>query len=190
MSKEFVFLYPIPEYMEAAIGSYGRHSPAFRRRWKTSLNASIDQRYRQNDFGINFVIFDGHTTSDVVDIRPTDRVIEAGVDFATHIKKQPDGSHIYPDPGRVLDVLTGVTELRVGGFHLWDCVEKTTIAAYERGIDVLVDEDLTEIFGLVMRRSSFRPDTYPTFKPRSMGKVEFELFMMPRKGRPWLWQDF
>ena len=62
--------------------------------------------------------------------------------------------------------------------------------AYERGLDVLVDEDLTEIFTFILRDLTFRTEEYLSYNPRREGEVAFGRFMKTRSGRPWLWQKY
>lgn len=188
--KEFIFLYPIPEYINHSIKNNDFDEENFREIYSEKLNKSIDERYRQKGFGVNYVIFDGHEISDVVKTRKTDRIIEAGVDFKTHTTKQVDGSYIYPNPDDVLNRLGNLSTVRVAGFHLWDCVEKMARRAHQRGCNVLVDEDLTELFGAVIRDENFRTDRYPNYNPRKHGSVMFDMFMSARKGVPWLWQEY
>lgn len=162
----------------------------FRAVYGNMLNACIDARYRQKGFGINYVVFSGSTVSDVIVLQEADRVIEAKLDFKTHTTKQKDGEYLYPDPDYVLDQFNGMQVLRIGGFHIWDCVEKFARRAHERGLDVLVDEDLTELFGRRLRDSNFKIDRYPTYRPRKKPAHMFELFMEARRGKPWLWQNY
>ena len=185
--KEFAYLYPIPEYTDFVCPP---ESPQ-RQQYKRVLNQAIDLRYRQQEFGINYVIFDGHAISDVIDIQPSDRVIEAGIDFKTHTTKQPDGQYPYPNPDNILDQLNALRILRIGGFHLWDCVDKLAKRAYERGLAVLVDEDLTETLALRLDwDDNLKIDTFPSYDPRKYGEAAFRSFMEARKGKPWLWQEY
>jgi len=184
--KEFVYLYPIPEYTDFVCPP---QSP-IRQRYRKVLNQAIDMRYRQQGFGINYVIFDRHPISEVITLQPNDRIIEAGIDFETHRTKGPDGEHPYPSPDYILDQLTGLRMLRVAGFHLWDCVEKLAKRAYERGVDVLVDEDLTEVLPGALTLSGFQVASYPSYDPRAQGDLMYEFFMNARKDKPWLWQNY
>ncbi|MGM5488182.1 MAG: hypothetical protein ACQESG_04500 [Nanobdellota archaeon] len=77
---QFLYMYPMAEYFQATPGFVG----AFRR----ALNRSIDERYRQQGFGINYAIFEGSEISDMIRLQPTDHVIEVGIDFETHILDQ------------------------------------------------------------------------------------------------------
>ena len=55
---------------------------------------------------------------------------------------------------------------------------------------VLVDEDLTEFFPMMLRHSGFRVDRFPSYNPRDRGESIFEGFIEARKRKPWLWQDY
>jgi hypothetical protein len=220
--KQFIFLYPIPDYINFEIkrGAYGFRSKRekeflaklkkassdeekeavreeaiqviqseFKVIYKKNLNGCIDARYRQNGFNINYLIFDNSKISNVIELQKSDRIIENGLDFGIHTTKRPDGSYQYPDQGYILDKLGETNELRIAGFHMWDCVEKLAKRSYERGLDTLVDEDLTEFFIGRLKDPNFKINKYPTYKPREDPEW-FESFMKARKGKPWLWQDY
>jgi hypothetical protein len=186
--KSFVFLYPIPEYFKAEIQRWGwRVGDGFKEKYSRMLNQCIDARYRQKGFEICYAIFDNHEISDIVNLQPDDKIIPVGIDFKTHTADPP----VYPDPDIILAKLGN--PLRIGGFHMWDCVQKVAQRAYEKGIDTLVDEDLTEFFAFkVGWHDSFAIDRYPSDDPRKRYEYEsdFEFFMRARRGKPWLWQDY
>jgi hypothetical protein len=184
--KEFIYLFPIPEYTDVTCNP----TRPDREQYETVLNEAIDKRYRQQGFGINYVIFDGHAITDAVKIQSTDRIIEVGMDFKTHTTKKPDGTYEYPDFASILALLGNPEVVRIAGFHLWSCVEELAKRAYEQGSDVLVDEDLTEILPGVMIKPEFKADRYPTFNPRALGNSWFEMILESRQDKPWLWQDY
>jgi len=192
--KQFVFLYPIPEIINFEIENHGWSEKggidAFRQKYKTTLNRCIDIRYRQNGFGINYSVFDGSPVSDVIELQKSDKIIEVGLDFKTHRTKQLNGEYPYPDQDYILNQLNGTSVIRIAGFHMWDCVEKLAKRAYERGLDTLVDEDLTEFFTGRLRDPDFKIDKYPTYNPRKHQESMFDMFMEARKERPWLWQNY
>lgn len=192
--KEFAFLYPIPEYIDFEIKNHGWHEQGglenFKKKYGDTLNKCIDLRYRQNGFEINFVNFDNHSISEVVNVQVSDRIIKADIDYKTHTTEQPDGTFLYPNPDHILDQLPRSKTLTIGGFHMWDCVEKLAKRAYERELDVLVDEDLTEFFVGRLNDPDFRIDRFPSFDPAKLGKFWFEFFMNTRKKKPWLWQNY
>ncbi len=145
--KQFVFLYPIPEYINSQINngaSYfdcgnkkneflGRLKKArsnedreaikvllseFKEFYKRNLNDCIDARYRKNGFGISYVIFNNGSMSDVIELQRQDRIIENGMDIKTHITKRPDGSYPYPDQDYILNQLGETNKLVIAGFHI------------------------------------------------------------------------
>jgi len=192
--KEFAFLYPIPEYIDFEIKNHGWHEKGgpenFKKKYGDTLNQCIDLRYRQNGFGINYVIFNDHPISEVVNVQISDRIIKTDINYKKHAIKQPDGTHLYPDPDYILDQLPKLKTLTIGGFHLTDCVERFAKRAYERKLDVLVDEDLTELFARRLNDPNFKIDKFPSIDPKKYGKFLFEFFMNARKDKPWLWQKY
>lgn len=182
--NHFVFLYPIPEIIDFEIKINQYRTRNFKQLYKEKLNECIDLRYRKENFQINYVVFDDTPLSDIIKINKEDRILKAGLYFETHKK------YIYPNPDFVINQLEEIEKLRIGGFHMWDCVEKFAKRAYERKINVLVDEDLTEFFTSRIRDEDFKTNIYPTFIPRKKGQDFFEDFMRARKTRPWLWQEY
>lgn len=162
----------------------------FRSVYVTTLNACIDARYRKRGFEINYAVHDGSPVSDVIDLQESDRIIEVGLDFKTHTTKQSNGKHPYPDENHILNQLNRTSVIRIAGFHMWDCVERLARRAYERGLDTLVDEDLTEFFNGRLFDSDFEIDRYPTYNPRKQQGCILEIFIEARKEKPWLWQDY
>ena len=171
------------EYKAEAIKEFGEV-------YKRTLNLCIDQRYRQKGFEIVYALLDGSPISEVIVLQDNDRVINVGMDAKTH-RTKVKGKYPYPDTDYILAQLGKPRILRVGGFHMWDCVEKVAKRAYEKRIDVLVDEDLTEFFGFQIKRPKFKIDSYPNYDPKNLGGGNmFEEFIRARKGKPWLWQDY
>ena len=163
---------------------------SFRKTYKEKINVCIDLRYRKKGFEINYAIFDGHEISNVINLQTSDRIIEVGMDFKTHTTKQPDGTYPYPDNDFILNQLGNIQTLRVAGFHMWDCVGKLAGRAYERGLETLVDEDLTEFFTFLIKDGNLQIDKFPSYNPIKHGKSMFNDFMEARKGKPWLWQEY
>ena len=115
-------------------------------------------------------MFKGHAISDIIELiefRPTDRIIEVDIDFKTHTTKRDDGTYPYPDNDLLLNKFGETEALIIAGFHIWDCAEKLARRAYERKSNVLADEDLTELFGFSK-----------------------ELFLETGKDKPWPWQEY
>jgi len=161
----------------------------FRTVYRATLNACIDARYRKKGFNITYAVFDASPVSDVIELQPSDRIIEVGLNFQTHTTQQPDGEYPYPNSDYILDQVESTKVLRVAGFHLWDCVDRIARRAYERGLEVLVDEDLTELFPGRIRNPEFKINTYPSYNPRKDQGTIRKMFLEARKERPWLWQE-
>lgn len=142
------------------------------------LNSCIHHRYRKNGFQVVYAVSLPESVIDVVDVKHEDKIVFTGKVTKEH----------YPSPNSILNQMIPLQILRIGGFHMWDCVERLARRAYRRGINTLVDEDLTEFFGFraFARKKDFRVKSYPSYTPN--GKRE--MFIAARKNKPWLWQDY
>ena len=94
---------------------------------------------------------------------------------------------MYPTPSSILANVADVSVLRVGGFHQWDCVDKIAKAAFEKKIDILVDEDTTEPFLWSGKRGLSTPlirtDEY--LDVDEWDEVFIDLARDARKNKPW-----
>ena len=168
-----------------------KRANSFRPTYAAKLNSCIDWRYRKKGFSIVYAVLDDCNVSDVIDLRNDDRIIQVGMDSKTHRTKKEDGEYPYPNQDHILNQLMPVDELVVSGFHMWDCVDKLARRAYEREINTLVDEDLTEFFPhRILKDRDFRVKRYPTYNPKRRGGGSFQRFIEARKDKPWLWQDY
>jgi hypothetical protein len=161
--------------------------------YSTKLGECINQRYRQKGFSIFYALLDARPISPLIKVQEGDRIVSVGMTVQEHRTKKPGiEEYSYPDQDCILKQLGNPQVLRVGRFHMWACVERLAKRAYEKGVDVLVDEDLTEFFGFDSRQQGFRTDNYPTKNPRNIknGSDFFERFMEARKNKPWLWQGY
>lgn len=183
--KQFVYMYPIPEFInfELSLGSHGFKND-FEEFYKSKLNSCIDKRYRQQGFNINYFIFDDSKVSDILLLQDSDKVNFVGLDYKTHVEEER-----YPNEDYILNQLGEVDILRIGGFHMWDCVERIAKRAYEKGIETLVDEDLTEFFTSRIKDENFQEGKYPTYNPHR-NPILLGQFIESRKNKPWLWQDY
>ncbi len=160
--KEFIFLYPISQIFDFEIKNHEwsneEGADAFRKKYGDVLNRCIDKRYRQKNFQINFAVFNDCTVSGVIRLQSSDRIIKVGLDFKTHRAER-----VYPNQEYILSQLEGVKIIRIAGFHRWDCVEKLAKCAHEKGLDVLIDEDLTETLPYRLEDKNFNEDKYPNY---------------------------
>lgn len=163
---------------------------SFRPVYIAKLNSCINWRYRKSGFQVYFAILDDCQVSSIIDLQSEDRVIKVGIDSQTHRTKREDESYLYPDQDYILNQLNSPSKIIIAGFHMWDCVEKLARKAYERGINTLVDEDLTEFFAGRLKDRDFRVKTYPTYDARKHQRNMFGMFMVARRDKPWLWQNY
>jgi len=184
--KAFIFLYPQPEIFKEELWGCGKD---FISRYKTALNRTIDERYRQKGFSINYAILDDCSVSGIIKLQSGDSVLKVGMDSVTHRTPQENGTYPYPNPDFILGQLGDISVLRVGGFHVYSCCEKLAKRAHERGIDSLVDEELTQFFSMDFEKPNFRVDVYPSIDQRQfMGDGKrLKSFLEKRENRPWLW---
>ena len=164
----------------------------FRPLYSRKLNSCINYRYRKKGFEIYYVLLKDEQLSSVMMRKPQDKIVYVGMDAQTH-RTKVNGKYPYPNSDFILNQILPADRMVVAGFHSADCVEKIARRAYNRGVDVLVDEDLTEHFGWRLTDRDFRVKRYPTYNPRKgteNREFYFELFMKARKDKPWLWQDY
>ena len=191
--KEYLFLYPIEEYVDNCIvhrtagfekGMYGF----------SYINKLIEVRYRDEGYGINWLLFSLDTdvqkphldlVSRYIEIRKEDRILNAGISFERHCKEKT-----YPNPNLVLDHLPQHKRLVLGGFHQTDCVDRIARTSYERGVDTFIDEDTTDNFfratslGIRIPLERNRWTLKGLGIPDNLMKMTREI----RKNKPWLTQ--
>ena len=194
-----MFLYPIQQYANILIGS--RELPEIKEKYALICQSLISRRYP--GFQLIYIMFskDGNPENpdmsqlwQGISIKEQDIVGVCGVSFKEHCEKE-----IYPDPERVISFCPcPIDKLVVAGFHFWDCVEKVARHAYEQGIDVLVDDDLTEFFFPNIRgpKGIPLPSRIPYSLEKSVmkrrrkfsrsGEGLLERVREAREGKPWL----
>jgi hypothetical protein len=155
------------------------------------INDIIDARYRRRDYKIFWLMFskedspqepDLSIVSNYIKINEEDFILAAGVSFDTHINEKK-----YPEPEFIFSQIPEITELIVGGFHQWDCVNKIAKHAYEKRIPVLVDEDTTELFFERTRLFGDIPLIRENTLPEDLGLegLKIGLYRKMREGKPW-----
>ena len=149
MKKVFLYLYPIKEFASTFLLS----DESLYDTWHILkpmpiLNETIDRRYRQKDYQVIFVMF------------PDKKIY--GLD-----KKEED---------KIIEKLKDVDKLVIGGYHANDCVKKVAEKSLERGIDTLVDLDLTELFFQVYKKEkyfdmeNYSPERFKIYTINKFGK--------------------
>jgi len=198
--KALLVLYPIQPYASVLMGE--KELPGIKMKYAQIYQRLIYKRYP--DFQLIWVMFSEPQSPEKPDmsqlwqgisIKKYDIVLACGISFNEHYKKK-----LYPNPKTILDACPQpIEELVIGGFHFWDCVKKVAKCAYEQGIDVLVDDDLTEFFfGKVRNRKGIpSPSRIPLSRTESIkqdrkqfiesgGSRQLEHVREARKGNPWL----
>lgn len=192
--KEFLFLYPIQEYLNACIG---REAIRKQHGWDLcqKFNDIIEARYRQRGFGVNWLMFSNRCGSQNPDllllaeeivIKPQDKILSSEVPFVFMT-----AFNRYPNPVNILAQLPkDIEELVLGGFHQWDCVDKLAQVAHEQGIPTIVDEDTTEVFFREDNSYLSIPlirDTFP-FNTDGMSTALIAIARENRSSKPWFTQ--
>jgi len=178
-----------------------RELPEIKEKYTLIYQNLVSRRYP--DFQLVYIMFseDGNPENpdmsqlwQGISIREQDIVGACGVSFKEHC-----GKKIYPDPERSISFCPcPIDKLIVVGFHFWDCVEKIAKHAHEQGIDVLVDDDLTEFFFSSIRgpKGIPSPSRIPYSLEKSVIKKRRDLrrsgvrllerIREVREGKPWL----
>ena len=112
------------------------------------------------------------------------------MDSRTHRTIRADGTCPYPDNDHIIGQLGETGRLVVAGFHIWDCVEKLARRAYERGIDTLVDEDLTEFFSQRVIKNDLNYSRFPSYNPKKELKGYFLEVFLEARNKPWYFNDY
>ncbi len=191
--KYLLILYPIRPYVDVLIGSW------FRKEYKKFALLYKDMiKKRYSNFKVICVFFskDGETNNpdtaqdwDMFSQEKNYTIGACGVSFYDHCKKE-----IYPNPKRIISLCPKpIDELVIGGFHLWDCVDKTAKCAFEQGIKVSVDEDLTELFFSSVRLGKIPVSRETSIKNSKLqlnkaGSLFLKMACEARKDKPWMFQ--
>jgi hypothetical protein len=115
------------------------------------MNEIINARYRERKYKIYWLLFSTEKENEadismvergIISIHPNDDIVVADISFKTHISHKT-----YPNAEYILSQLPeNIETLVIGGFHRDDCVDRLAIAAYKKGLNTRVDEDVTDCF--------------------------------------------
>lgn len=198
--KVLLILYPIQPYVNVLIGK--EEQPEVKAKIAGFYQTLIRKRYP--GFQRVFALFSDTENLAKPNISQLwegvrsqngDIIGASGVTFENHCENK-----VYPKESNILALCPKpIDKLVIGGFHLWDCVDKTAKYAYRRGINVSVDEDLTELFFYQVKNSKGDPFLrIPISKKKSLeitrkqlnraGSGLLEYTREARIKRPWLIQ--
>ena len=198
--KTLLVLYPIQPYVDGLMT--GRESPEIEEEYARIYQCLIAERYP--NFQIVWIMFSGFlsaTDPDMsqlwrgISIKESDIVAACGVSFKEHC-----GENKYPDPEDIIKSCPQpIEKLIIGGFHFWDCVEKVAEYAFRQGINVTVDDDLTEFFFHKVRDQKGNPSdsNIPLSRKKSIikarrrflesgGTLQLDRVRKAREKKPWL----
>ncbi|MBP6942587.1 MAG: hypothetical protein KBB55_00915 [Candidatus Buchananbacteria bacterium] len=141
----FLFLYPFYSYVIHA--GFGGASVRQETKAVTLLNKIISQRYRHQNYQVAWLFHQdqsaaidySHQDRRII-IERSDLILNAGTTWDDMRRAQ------YPDPQNILEQLPDLTELVLGGFHQYDCVERIARHSHTQGIATHIDEDTTDLF--------------------------------------------
>lgn len=174
-------------YMNYAHISHMQARKLFFKNWYSAvLNACIDARYRSQGFSVYFALLDDTIISDAIKVRSEDKIIYVGMNAKTHRTKKSDGTYSYPDENHIIYQLGNPDVLRIGGFHSNDCVSRVAKCAYGRNLNVLVDEELTELLvGYISLEPNFKISEYTPIRIVERNELNF-YSIEQRSEKPWL----
>ncbi len=191
--KAFLFLYPVNEYFEICLQQCQRDFTKNHYNHER-INDIIDARYRQKGYAIHWLLFsaagdskkpDLSTISNCIKTSKKDIFLTAGVSFEEHAKGKK-----YPDPAFILAQIPNLTELALGGFHQWDCVDRLAEYAHQNNMPTFVDEDTTELFFVRTSLCGPIPLVRETLTLEDLGinKQMMKFAKEARKNKPWFIQ--
>ena len=199
--KSVLVLYPIQPYADVLIGA--NEAPEIKIKYAQIYQHILSKRYFS--FRLIWVMFSESQSMDKPDIsqlwqgisidEKNDIVGACGVSFNDHCRDK-----LYPNSESIVKLCPQpIEELIIVGFHFWDCVEKVAKCAHEQGINVLVDDDLTEFFFYQVRDRKGFPSlkNIPLLREKSIeknrkqfiksgGSRSLERVRQVRKEKPWL----
>lgn len=188
MKKVFLYLYPIKEFASTFLLS----DESLYDTWHILkpmpiLNETIDRRYRQKNYQVIFVMFPDKKIYGL-DKKEEDKIIYTDtlfLDINAYDERGNEKKNFipkYPDEDKIIEKLKDVDKLVIGGYHANDCVKKVAEKSLERGIDTLVDLDLTELFFQVYKKEeyfdmeNYNPERFKIYTINKFGKdyLEYE----------------
>ena len=136
MEKAIIILFP----EESFFGTRRGCIPLF--------NECIQKRYLNNGYELVVVRYKGYRsafTGGIINL-PIERIITADITSDEQLKTYADFENIAKEITK-----KDYSQIAVGGFHCFDCVEKLAKEIYEVNKDVVIDSDLTEQFDFVSK---------------------------------------
>ena len=183
MNKIFLYLYPIYEFQKSFTHNDEYYKSNNLPNPFLVLNQSIQERYRAKGYQVVYVLYPNKNIYGIIP-HQKDRIIYTDITFeqATNNsfrKKDVNTGQVYPNEEKLLMQVGVIDKLIVGGYHSQDCVKRVAEYAQRKGIDTLVDLDLTDLFFKLYQEvdyfniSEYNPERYKEYvykKARSCGR--------------------
>jgi len=161
MNKVFLYLYPIKEYTKMFLFQDDKLYDEWNiKRPLPILNECIQRRYRDKGYQIVFVLYPDRNIFGIIP-QKEDKIILTDVTFDEASACYSDGTKKknfvprYPNEHLLLNQLSNIDELVIGGYHFSDCVKRVGETALNMGIDTTIDLDLTDLFYSLYRYEEY-----------------------------------
>lgn len=139
MRKVFLYLYPVKEFSDVIYKATNYYDLGLPNPFDI-LNKCIQKRYRDQEYEI---IFLKYPDKDIygININNEDQIINTNISFidATNNNMYPSEDDIYYKVGLIDQIV-------IGGYHHSDCVRRVAEYYNKKGINTLIDLDLTDLF--------------------------------------------
>ena len=175
MNNVFLYLYPIEEFAKMLTFTDEDYKEWGRVPALKALNYTIDKRYRDKGYKIIYAVYRDKEIYGL-DVKSNDLIINTDTTFDELSCIDDDGKEKqdfipkYPDEDYLINQIGFVDKLIVGGYHFSDCVKRVAERAYDRGIDILVDLELTDLFFSLYYKNYFQIDNYDTLRYKNNRK--------------------
>lgn len=181
MNKIFLYLYPIYEFQKSFTHNDEYYKSNNLPNPFLVLNQSIQERYRAKGYQVVYVLYPNKNIYGIIP-HQNDRVIYTDITFeqaTNNSSKNQNNRPVYPSEEKLLSQVGNIDKLIVGGYHSQDCVKRVAEYAQRKGIDTLVDLDLTDLFFKLYQEvdyfniSEYNPERYKEYvykKARSCGR--------------------
>ena len=176
MRKVFLYLYPIEEYAKMFL----LHDESKIEKPLPVLNETINKRYREKGYQVVYALYPDKELYGI-DLDMTDMIIYTDVKFSEASAYDEKGNEKkdfipkYPSEKYIIDQLGEIDELIVGGYHFSDCVKRVAEYALERGINTLIDIDMTDLFFNLYKQKEY-------FDKENYSPERYKKYMINRRG--------
>ncbi|MDD3896216.1 MAG: hypothetical protein PHP49_04240 [Bacilli bacterium] len=188
MRKVFLYLYPVREYSDVIYKATNYDDLGLQNPFEV-LNECIQKRYRQNGFEIIFIMYPDKEIYGI-DVKQDDKVLYTDITFKEAIGYDIEGNKKevtdikYPSEEDIFNKVGKVDRIVIGGYHHSDCVRRVAEYFNERGINTLVDLDLTDLFFNRYYEDDFDIENYDLkIKKDNLMTIFVELFGVDYKAK-------